>query len=95
MVTIQYHLRSIGVKVEKPTRIYCDNQAVVTNTTEAGSILNKKYLTLAYYFCREHFSANVVDIRWIDIKHNLADTMTKALGTTVFYTHINRAMSNK
>ena len=92
VVTIWYHLRSMGVKVEKPTRIYCDNQAVVTNTTKAGSILNKKYLALAYHFCREHFFANVVDIRWIDGKHNLADAITKALGTTVFHTHMNRAM---
>ena len=94
-VTIRCHLRSMGVKVEQPTRTYCDNQSVVTNTTEAGSILNKKYLALAYHFCREHFSADVVDIRWIDGKHNLADAMTKALGTTAFHTHMNRAMSNK
>ena len=84
----------MGVPVAKPTTIYCDNKAVFINTTEASSILNKKYLALAYHFCREHFSGEVVDIRWIDGKYNLADAMTKALGTTLFHTHMNEAMSN-
>ena len=83
-VTLQYYLQSIGVKITKPTRVYCDNKAIFTNTIEAGSILNKKYLALAYHFCREHFSANVADIRWINNKYNLADAMTKALETTQF-----------
>ena len=82
------------VKVEQRTRTYCDNEAVATNATEAGSILNKKCLALAHHFYREYFSANVVDIRWVDGKHDLADAMTKALGTTAFYAHMNRAMSN-
>ena len=73
----------------KPTCIHCDNKAIFINTTEAGSILSKKYLTLAYYFYREYFSANVVDIRWINSKYNLSDAMTKALGTTEFHTYMN------
>ena len=93
-VTLRYHLRSMGVKVTKPTTICCDNKAVVTNTTEAGSTLKKKYLALSYHFCREHFAANVVDIRWIEGKHNIADAMTKALATTSFHTHMNKIMSN-
>ena len=91
--TIRYYLRSMGVKVEQPTRTCCDNKSAVTNTTEAG-ILNEKCLAVACHFCREYFSADVVDIRWVDGKHNLDDDMTKALGTTAFYAHMSRAMSN-
>ena len=93
-VAIRYHLRSMGVKVGTPTTIYCDNKAVVTNTTVAGSSLGKKYLALAYHFCREHFAADVVDIRWVDGKYNIADALTKALPTTPFHTHMNKTTSN-
>ena len=84
----------MGVKVSKPTTIYCDNKAVVTNTTVAGSMLKKKYLALSYHFCREYFSASVVDIRWVEGKYNISDVMTKALATTLFHTHMNKIMSN-
>ena len=79
----------------KPTRIHCDNKVIFINTTEAGSILSKKYFALAYYFYREHFLANVVDIRWINnSKYNLSDAITKALRTTEFYTHMIKVISN-
>ena len=74
----------MGVKVSSPTKIYYDNKAVVTNTTMAGSILSKKYLALAYHFCREHFLAEIVDIRWVNTKYNLADAMAKPLSLLSF-----------
>ena len=52
------------------------------------------YLALVYHFYREHFSANVADIRWINGKYNLADAMTKALGTMEFQTCIGETMMN-
>ena len=65
-VTIQCHLRAMRIRFDKPTTKFCDNKAVATNTTTAGSILIKKHLALAHPFCREHFSAEVVDIRWVE-----------------------------
>ena len=56
-------MRSLGLPITKPTIIYCDNKAIVTNTTIATSTLNKKYLALVYYFCREYFAGYIVDIR--------------------------------
>ena len=70
-VCIRYYLHAMGVKISSLTKIYCDNKAVVTNTTTAGSILSKKYLTLAYHFCREHFLAEIVNIRWVNTKQRL------------------------
>ena len=60
----------------------------------AGSILSKKYLALAYHFYREYFLAEIVDIRWVNTKHNLANAITKALNTSEFYSLINQAMFN-
>ena len=56
-------MKSMGVAVTKPTIIYGDNLSSITNATVPGSALKKKNLALSYYFCREHLSAGIVDIR--------------------------------
>ena len=92
-ITTRYWLRSMGVKVSKPAIIYGDNLSAITNVTVPGSTLNKKYLALAYHFCREHFSANIVNIRKIDGKDNFADPFTKPLVNHQFHGHMNDIMA--
>ena len=92
-ITTRYWLRSMGVKVSKPAIIYGDNLSAITNVTVPGSTLNKKYLALAYHFCREHFSANIVNIRKIDGKDNFADPFTKPLVNHEFHGHMNDIMA--
>ncbi len=52
-VTIRYHLRSMGVKVETATPIWVDHMGVVLNATDPASSLNKKWVALSYHFVRE------------------------------------------
>ena len=94
VVAIRCHLRSMGVNVGNPEIIHCDNKDVITNITASGSILSKKHLALACHFCREHFSAEVVDIRWSEGKHDMTDAMTKALTAREFHGHLNKAIKN-
>ena len=93
-ITLRYYLRSMGVAVTKPTVIYGDNLSSITNATMPGSALKKKYLALSYHFCREHFSAGIVDIRKINEKDNYADAMTKALVSYEFHGFMNKIMEN-
>ena len=67
-VTIRYYLRSMGVKVSKPTIIYGDNLSAIRNTVDPGSPVKKKYLALAYHFCREHYGAGIVAIKKITLR---------------------------
>ena len=62
-VTTRYYLRSMGVEVSKPSIIYTDNLSTIKNSTDPSSPLKKKNLVLSYHFCREHFSAGLVNIR--------------------------------
>ena len=93
-ITLRYYMKSMGVKVTKPTVIYGDNLSAITNATMPGSALKKKYLALSYHFCREHFSAGIVDIRKIDGKDNYADAMTKALASPELHGFMNEIMEN-
>ena len=92
-ITIRYYLKSMGVKVTKPSIIYGDNMSAIKNTIEPGSPLKKKYLALSYHFCREHYSAGVVNIRKINTKENRADPFTKALASGEFHAHFNKIMT--
>jgi hypothetical protein len=49
-ITLRYYLRSMGIKVGKPTPIFVDNMGVVLNASNPGSTLNKKSEALSYHF---------------------------------------------
>ena len=92
-ITTRYYLRSMGVRITKPTVIYGDNLSAIKNTTNPSSQLQKKYLALAYHFCREHFSAGIVSIRKIPSKDNYSDAFTKALVSSEFHGIFNEIMA--
>ena len=93
-VNIRYYLRSMGVQVTKPSRILVDNMAVILNSTNPGSTLNKKMVALTYHFVREHAANNVVDIKKIDSKDNYADPFTKSLGSNEYHGFYYELMCN-
>ena len=53
----------MGVTVSKPTRVLIDNMAVILNSNNPGSTLNKKMVALAYHFVREHVANDVVEVK--------------------------------
>ena len=80
-VMLQYHLRSMGIKVSKPTPVFEYNTSVVLKATNPGSTLNKKTVTLRCHFVREHVANNVVEVRKIHTSNIFADPFTKPLAT--------------
>ena len=76
---IRYKLRMMGVPVEEPARIYCDNESVVKNTTYPESALKKKHCSIAYHKIRESVASNKVIIFHESTNSNLADLFTKVL----------------
>ena len=75
----------MGATVTKPTRILVDNMAVIINSTNPGSTLNKKMVALAYHFVREHVANDVVEVKKINSKDDYADPFTKSLGSNEFH----------
>jgi hypothetical protein len=76
---LRYKLRMMGVEVDGPTNLFCDNEAVVTNTTRPESTLKKKHNAIAYHRAREAQAAGIVRIAKEDGDTNLADLFTKLL----------------
>ena len=72
-------LRMFGVSVDNPTKIFCDNDSVVTNCTRFESTLNKKHNAIACHVTRWAVAAKEATIHWVPSGQNLADAMTKFL----------------
>lgn len=80
IVGLRYKLRMLGVPlVDEPSKVFCDNQAVVLNSSQIGSTLTKKHNSVAYHLARWHVAAGIIEVRWIPTDANLADTFTKRL----------------
>jgi hypothetical protein len=56
----------MGVPIDGPTQIFCDNNAVVKSTTRPESTLKKRQI-------------RYINISWIESGQNIADVLTKAL----------------
>jgi hypothetical protein len=76
---LRYKLRMMGVQVDGPTNLFCDNESVVSNATKPESTLKKKHNAIAYHRVREAQAAGIVRIAKEDGLTNLADLMTKCL----------------
>ena len=79
---LRFKLRMFGIPIHddgEPTHILCDNNSVVTNTSNMESSLNKKHSSIAYHFSRWNVAAGVCQIAWVPTGENIADAMTKRL----------------
>jgi hypothetical protein len=74
---LRYKLRMMGVPLDGSTNVFCDNEAVVKNTTQPESTLKKKHNAIAYHRVREAQAAGTIRIAKEDGQYNLADILTK------------------
>ena len=83
IISLRYKLRMFGVPFDGPTEVFCDNNAVVLNTSNVESKLNKRHNQLAYNAVRWSVAAEVIRVAWIDGKDNISDALTKVLALLV------------
>jgi len=77
--SLRYKLRMMGIAIEGPCSVFCDNESVVKNSSIPESILKKKHNAIAYHHVRESAVAGIVRIGYIHRSTNLADMFTKPL----------------
>ena len=59
--------------------VYCDNEAIVSNSSKAELTLKKKYLPICSNKTRECYAKDVMRIGYEPTETNLADVYTKIL----------------
>ena len=76
---LQYKLRMMGVGIDGPCIVFCDNNAVVLNTVNPESILKKKHAAIIYHRAREAIAVGVIRAAKEDTAIIIADLLTKCL----------------
>ena len=76
---LRYKLRMMGVPLDGPTLMYCDNESVTKNASIPISTMSKKHDAICYHKIRESVVAGWLQIAWIKSENNLADLFTKVL----------------
>ena len=79
IIGLRYKLRMMGVPIEGPANVFCDNDSVAKSSTNPEATLSKKNVSIAYHKCRESFAAGIMNIYFQYSEDNLADLFTKVL----------------
>jgi len=69
----------MGIAINLPTLIYCDNQSVPWNTKVPDSSLKKKSAAMAYHFFREGVARMEWVTNFVKSGSNPSDDMTKTV----------------
>jgi hypothetical protein len=73
----RYKLRMMGVPIDGPAEVHCDNKSVVYSASRPESMLKKKNEFINYHYVRERVAMGILQVYWVDTKENLADCLTK------------------
>jgi hypothetical protein len=76
---LRYKLRMMGIPIDGPANVFCDNDSVVKSSSTPESTLKKKHLSICYHKCRESQASGAVRVAWEQGTTNLADLLTKIL----------------
>ena len=74
-----YKLRMFGVPISGPSRVLCDNDAVVKSSLFPESTLTKRHCSIAYHRVRESVASGKLLIYYENTNSNLADLLTKVM----------------
>jgi hypothetical protein len=76
---MRYKLRMFGIPVDGETNEFCDNEAVVHNSSKPESTLKKKHNAISYHRAREAQAAGIIQIVKEPTETNPADGLTKCM----------------
>ena len=73
-----------------PVTLHCDNTGAIAQAKEPRSHHRSKHVLRRFHLIREIMNRGDIILNKIDGKKNLADPMTKALGTREFSTYVDQ-----
>jgi len=79
---LRIKLKCFGIPISGPANVFCDNNAVVKNTSHPESVLNKKHNAINFHVVRESVAARIMRVGKEDTATNIADVFTKLVPFT-------------
>jgi hypothetical protein len=78
---LRYKLRMFGIRVTDACDVFCDNQAVVFNSSIPQSTLAKKHNAICFHRVREAIASGMIRVAKVQSEFNLVEGFTKSLTT--------------
>ena len=75
-------MRMMGIPINGPTSVFCDNAAVVRNSMAPESVLKQKHNAITCHRAREAVAPEMIRIPKEEGETNLSDLLTKPLSGT-------------
>jgi hypothetical protein len=88
MVKEIYTRLKSGNSIQRPLRMYCDNEPAVFYAHNNKSNGAAKHIDIKFYVVKEKIQNHSITLEHISTKKMLADPLTKALPPNVFMEHI-------
>ncbi len=85
VLALRIKLKCFGIPISGPTNVFCDNNAVVQNTSIPESTLSKKHNAINHHIIREAVAAGIIRVGKKDTLTNIADVFTKLVPVTRKY----------
>ena len=85
-------LEEIGLPQHEATVLYEDNQGALLMANAQRPTKRTRHMDLKYFGLQEWVERDLLVLRRINTADNYADALTKALGRTLFYRHMNFIM---
>ena len=76
---LRYKLRMMGIPVNGPTSVFCDNKSVVKNLTAPELMLKKRHNAIAYHRAREAQAAGIIRVAWESGDMQIGDLLMKLM----------------
>ena len=69
----------MGIPLDGPSNIFCDNESVVKSSINPEATLKNKRVLIAFHKCRDLFAAGIINVFFQKSADNLANLFTKVL----------------
>jgi hypothetical protein len=79
LIWVEALLRELGVKLQKKPCLWCDNLGATYLSVNPVFHARTRHIEIDFHFVRERVAANLLDIKFISSKDQVADGFTKAL----------------
>jgi hypothetical protein len=76
---LHYKLRMMGVPIDGPCTVFCNNEATVKNSSIPESTLKCKHNAITFHKVGKSVASGITRIAYIHSSNNLADMLTKPL----------------
>jgi hypothetical protein len=93
IIEIRYKLCMMGIPIQGPSQLLCDNKSVVLNIALPYSTLKKKHNAIAYHRVHEAIATQIIKVNHIEGKNNPADILTKSTDGITFQKHLKTCLT--